>query len=199
MTEQTKNREFTLKEKILLIILTGILLGVAYYYLVDVPVRAELERCANEKANLEIDLGLVNRKLQTLRDMKEELEAIEASGDVSMMSSYNGSKEEIRLLNDVLSQTKDYSISFASVSRNGDQIRRNFSLQFVAEDYNTMSNILAGLAKSPYRCLVADVQCSRNNRYYAYDYTDYTVSLTATFFETMVGGEPDAGLPADKK
>lgn len=193
------SREFSVKEKILLIILTGILLGVAYYYLVDVPVRAELERCANEKADLEIELEKVNRKLKTLREMKEELEAIEASGDVSMMSSYNGSKEEIRLLNDVLSQAKDYSISFASVSRNGDQIRRNFSLQFTAENYDTMARILAGLAKSPYRCLVADVQCSRNTRYYAYDFTDYNVSLTATFYETMVGGEPDAGLPPDKK
>ena len=52
------------------------------------------------------------------------------------------------------------------------------------------------LADSKWRCLVGDVQCSQiigPN----YETGYFTVSATATFFETMVGGTPDAGLPAE--
>lgn len=194
------SREFTLREKVLMVFLLLILMGLGYYYFVHIPVRDELERCATEQANLEIELNLVERKLNTLREMSEELEAIEASGDMSVMPSYNASKNEIKLLNDVLSQTEQYSITFSNVSRDGDQIRRSFSVQFTAVDYPTMAKILSGIAKSPYRCMVADIQCSRNSRWYTIDDdAPYIVSATATFYETMVGGTEDAGLPAEKK
>ncbi|MCR5825204.1 MAG: hypothetical protein K6G54_01430 [Oscillospiraceae bacterium] len=196
------SRDFTLKEKVLLLILVLLLFGLGYYYFIDQPVRKEIARCEVEKANLQIELDQINIKLNTLETMREELETIEASGDTSEMKSYNASKEEIKLLNDVLSFTTQYSITFANVTRDGDQIRRNFSLQFSADDFQTLSTILEELSSSPMRCRVSDVQCSRRSRYlyYGTEYNNdaYSVSATATFYETMVGGTPDAGLPPEK-
>ena len=194
------SRDFTTKEKVMLVIFALLILGLLYYYLIDQPVRNEIARCEVEKAELEVELAQVTEKLKTLETMKEELETIEASGDVSEMKSYNASKEEIRMLNDALSHTEQYAITFSSVTRDGDQIRRNFTVEFTALNYDTMSLILSDLADCPLRCRVADIQCSRRNRYNVYNYDDsaYLVTATATFYETMVGGTPDAGLPASK-
>ena len=186
------SRDFSLKEKILLLVLVVILIGLGYYYFVDQPVRRELESCAAEKETLEVELVAVNQKVARLKKMQEELDSIEARGDVSVMSSYNASKQEIKLLNDVLSQTESYSISFANASRDGDQIRRNFALQFVAPDYDTMAGIIAELAKSDMRCIISDIACSHSGYYLD---GGFSVTATATFYETMVGGTPDAGLP----
>lgn len=193
------SRDFTLGEKILLLVLILVLVGLAYYYFVDQPTREELASCAAEKVALQTELDAVTKKLATIKEMRTELENIESQGGVSVMRSYNASKEEIRRLNDVLAQASQYAISFSNVTRDGDQIRRNFSLQFVAQDYATVSKIIADLAESDIRCLVADISCSRDIRYYSYETLDmpYTVNATATFYETMVGGTPDAGLPAE--
>jgi len=199
------SRDFTFREKVLLVILALLIFGLGYYYLLDQPVRRELARCETEQARLDAELEQVNAKLHTLETMREELENIEASGDVSEMKSYNASKEEIKLLNDVLSRTDQYAITFSSVTRDGDQIRRNFTLEFSASNYANMADILSALAESPLRCRVSEIECKRTSRYnffyQSYDYTEepYLVTATATFYETMVGGTPDAGLPPDSK
>ena len=57
-------------------------------------------------------------------------------------------------------------------------------------------------------CLIGDINYSRTSTYYnttdrlryARDYYErVTVTATATFYETMVGGTADAGLPASEK
>lgn len=197
-------REFTFREKLLLVVLMAMLFGFGYYYFIDQPVRNEIARCEAEKANLQIELDQVNAKLHILQTMREELENIEKSGDESVMKSYNASKEEIKLLNDVLARTDQYAITFANVTRDGDQIRRNFTLTFAAADFATMAEILGDLNESYLRCKVSDIQCSRRFRYDYFTQTSsyldepYMVNITATFYETMVGGTPDAGLPAAK-
>ena len=198
------SRDFTPREKALMALLVLMLFGFGYYYFFDQPVRNEIARCEAQKANLEIELNQINVKLNVLETMQEELENIEASGDVSEMKSYNASKEEIRLLNDVLARANEYSISFADVTRSGDQIRRNFKLSFNAANYQVMSDILAALSNSPLRCRISDVSCARATlRILHYvevvDDGGYNVSATATGYETMVGGTEDAGLPASKK
>ena len=191
------SRDFTLKEKVLLLVLVVLLLGLGYYWFVDQPVRQQLENCAAQESSLQIELTAVQRKAAELERMKTELEAIQARDGVSLMSSYNASKEEVKLLNDVLAGTEQYAISFSDVSREGDQIRRNFSLQFTAPNHQDIARILGQLAESSQRCIIADIRCSRERGRTEEDAGKFTVDATATFYETMVGGTPDAALPAE--
>ena len=188
-------RDFTRKEKILLLLLSLILVALCYYQFVDKPVRAALEAARTEASELEVELSAVETKLARMRKMRAEMEDITAGGTISEMASYNNSKAEIALLNDILADTYDYTISFANVTRSGDQIRRNFTLTFNTDSYTTMSRILTRLSSSHYRCLIGDIRCSSDHDvYYMNGYI--SVSITATFYETMVGGTPDAGLPS---
>ncbi len=191
------SRSFTLKEKILLLLLSLILVALAYYQFVDQPVRSALAQAQAEADSLSMELTAVTAKLTTMRNMRAELDDVTAGGKASEMGSYNNSKAEIAMLNDVLSEALQYSITFANVTRSEDQIRRNFSLQLTASSYESMEHIINSINESHYRCLIGDLQCRAFRDKYVLD-GNLSVNATATFYETMVGGTPDAGLPESR-
>ena len=129
------SRDFTLKEKILLLILSLALIGLAYYQFIDQSVRSELAIAQSEKESLQVELDAVQMRLAQLKKMEQEMADLSGDTSLGIMGSYNNSKAEIALLNDILGDTQQYSITFSDVTRNGDLIRRNFSLQFTASDY----------------------------------------------------------------
>ncbi len=190
------SRDFTTKEKVILLILLLFLVGFAYYQFVDKPVRENLAAAEAETAKLQAELTSVRSRISTLKRMQDEIDDVTSDGLNSYMPSYNSSKEELRLLNDILSDATQYSIAFTGLTRSGDQIRRNFTLQFTAPDYEVMKTIIRELTGTDYRCLIGDLRCSLVTD--RLDWIDGAVSVncTAVFYETMVGGEPDAGLPA---
>ncbi len=190
-------KSFTTREKIILTFLILLLIGICYYQFFDKPIRNSLDKASSEANAIKTELASVNLKIADLQKMKDEIDDITSNGRNSYMASYNNSKAELRLLNDILSETRQYSIAFSNVTRNGDQIRRDITLTFTAPDYETMQRIINRIANSEYRCLIGNLSCSLSRVVYE-DRTDYgqlTVSVTATFFETMVGGEEDSGLP----
>ena len=206
------SRDFTLKEKVLLLILCLVLVGLAYYRFVFVPCQDAISRANNTRDALQIELlGAMTKEAQ-LKKMKDELDSLGELRETSRMDSYNNAKAELSLLNSVLEAADEYAVSFASVTKDGDQIRRNFSLQFQTGSFAAAKQIVARLSESEYRCLLGDIQYSSTVRVASekektvggywdgevYYFNVITVNTTATFFETMYGGTPDAGLPADK-
>ena len=199
------SRDFTRAEKIILVILALVLVGLAYYQFVYKMVAESIEKAHAEAEAIRVEMTGVNAKIQRMEEMQAELESIQSNPHASYMGSYNNSKEELAFLNDVLSGALQYTITFSNVTRDGDQIRRNFSLQFTTEDYASMERIISRLCDGKLRCLINDISysVSRYNysaadreRYGVDWYERVNVNCTATFFETMVGGVEDAGLPA---
>lgn len=190
------SRDFTRFEKVLLLVLICLVIGLVYYQFVEKPVRREIASLKAESSDLEMELATVNANAERMSQMNDELSAMRGSGHISRMESYNNSRNEIELLNTILSDTLKYSISFAEVTRSNDQIRRNFSLEFRTPSYDSMRQIVERLCNCEYRCLVDEIRCTTTHN----DKESYvTVRLTATFYETMVGGTPDAGLPKDSE
>ena len=184
------SRDFTTAEKILLVVLALILVGLAYYYFVDIPVRNSVDNAQAEVNTLQAELDAIEMRLSYLRGIQKNLDELGDIENLAWMGSYNNSKAEVKFLNDVLANTIKYSINFANVARNGDQIRRNFTLQFQTADYPEAQEIMTQLLQGENRCLVGDMKCSIDNN-------GVNITATATFYETMVGGVADAGLPAD--
>jgi hypothetical protein len=199
------SRDFTRAEKIILVLMALVLVGLAYYRIVDRPVREAIEKANAAKEALQVELTAVNAKIQRMEEMMAELQAIQSDPNASYMGSYNNSKEELAFLNDVLSNANQYSITFSNVTRDSDQIRRNFSLQFTADDYAAMERVMNKLCNGKLRCLINDISYGKTRyNYSAADrerygldwYERVNINCTATFFETMVGGTEDAGLPS---
>ena len=186
------SRDFTTKEKVLLIILFVALLALAYYFLVDMNVRDALERAESQKVALETELTVVQARVTQLRKMQAEIEKVKTDGTFKQMPSYNNSKEVTKLLNNVLGEL-GYRISFSNVSQEGNLVRRSLTLAFTANDYETVQQVLAGLAGSEYRCLIGNVSCANRHVYKTDEYV-IDVSAAITFYETTVDGTADSGI-----
>lgn len=188
---RTLDREFTLAERILLVVLVVILLGLVYYYFVDVPVR---DTIASNEADLQMyqtQIDALQVRVMQLQRIRNNMDELEAQDMLTYMGSYNNSKAEVAFLNEVLQKAMEYTITFQDVTRNGDQIRRNFTLQYKTKTYDEARKIIKKLINGENRCLVKDIRCS-----VAEDGVT-TVNQSATFYETMVGGEIDSGLPGN--
>ena len=185
------SRDFTKTEKILIVLLFVVLMGLVYYQFVDKNVRSVTDNAKVEASSLEAQIDEALQRAEKLRNLQSTLDKLEEQGKLSYMGSYNNSKAEVRFLNDLLADTLTYSIEFSSVTRNGNQIRRSFKLKYQTGGFRAAREIIENLLKSENRCLVSDISCSISTS----GVTD--VEANATFYETMVGGTPDAGLPAD--
>lgn len=184
------SRDFNRSEKMILLALVLLLLGLAYYNYVHLVVKRGMEEAIAERDQLQSDLVQLQTQLAELNRMRQELDDLGGKGGLSLMASYNNIKTEMTLLNSILEPTTQYSISFSGVSRSGDLVRRGFSLQYTAPDFSSARRILEQLALSEYRCLLGDISYSRGSA------GQISISVSCTFYETMVGGVADAGLPA---
>ena len=136
------SRDFTTKEKVLLLILAAILILAGYYLFVDQPVRSALDSAKSQQEELNTELLVLQSRAASLSSMQSELDDIEKSGKLGKMGSYNNSKAELDELNDILKETKAYDINFNDVTRDGDLIRRSFSLTYTAPDYDKAADII---------------------------------------------------------
>jgi len=187
------SRDFTLKEKILILILVLVLLALAYYQFVDQPIRSAIQKAESETSALEIELNAVNLRLAQLTRMQNELNGLQADETVKRMPSYNNEPAVNSLLNNVLGGLV-YNFKDDDVTRGEKNlIRRNVNIQFVAPDYETVERVLTQLSDSDYRCLLENVKCESRTGNMHESVIQVTASLT--FYETMVGGKADVGLP----
>ena len=197
------SRDFTKREKVLIAVLIIILAALCYYWFVDIPVRDGIAQAKSKKESLQLELNAVNQKIADLEQMESELEELGNSGLGGYMGSYNNSKEELAELNDVLSETDEYAITFAELTREGDLVRRGFSIQFTTNGYDNAKKIIIALENSKNRCRIGDLACEPDTNVEGdVDLKNWKgkilVSATATFYETMVGGVEDEGLPVDE-
>ena len=184
-------RDFTTTEKILIAVLALILLALMYYQFVDRTVRNTVQNAEREAQSLELEIDAAQTQAMRLRNLQNTLDELEAQGKLSWMGSYNNSKPEVRFLNDLLADTLTYSIDFSQVTRKGNQIRRSFKLKYQTGGYRSAREIIENLLACENRCLVSGIKCTIGSAGLT------TIEAQATFYETMVGGTPDAGLPAD--
>lgn len=192
------SREFTLMEKILIIALCLILVGLAYYQFVDKPVRKNIAAAKAEQESLDMELTTLQTRLDKMHKMQNEVDDIIADGNASEMASYNNSPAELKILSDIFRQAQrcNYSTN-PKVTRSGDQIRRTFTIQFTAKDFKSAQSMLKQLAENHFRVLIGDISFSGvSNGVMNKD--QVTVNATATFYETMVGGVADDGLPVSE-
>ena len=187
------SRDFTKREQVLLIILGLLLVLVVYYYLVDLPLRSETQRLESERAGLEADVAVAEAKVAEYQRMEEQLAKL--GNSATYMESYNNRTNEINFLNDLLSSTAAYSISFSPVTVEGNQVRREFQLAYTCGNYSQAMDILGKLTYGHYRCLISDVGCAPVQNSNSALTGAVNVTVSATFYETLVGKNTDAGLP----
>ena len=190
---KTLQYAFSLKEKILLLLLVLIMMGLGYYYFVYIPTGSEIVKAGYEIEDLDVELSSLMMEAARLQGMQDELDSIDMD-TVSYIESYNASKQEMAMLNEILRKADKYTVSFSDVTVEGKLVRRPFAIQFECSGYGVARTIIDELSTSHYRCLISDIRMSGGENILD---GDVSVSINASFYETMTGGVIDAGLPTE--
>ena len=185
------NRAFTKKEKILILILVVILLALVYYRFVDQSVRSSLAAAESSIETNQSELEISNAQLARLNSMNKELDGYEAGG-TSRLESYNNIKAELAMLDQILSSVSDYTISLQDPVQDGDLVRRSVSIRFTTGSFSDVYAVVRAFANSELRNVIQDINYSSSSNRDGDE--SVTVNMNVTFYETMVGGTPDAGL-----
>lgn len=178
------HREFTTREKVLLLVLAVVLLAVGYFRFFFTPVQNEISTQQQRQEELENSVLLEQTKLLQLEKMQEKIDKIKASGTVpdAEVPDYDNIEKVMLQLNGILAQAQEYSLSFGEISEdeNG-TISRPVELSFAAGSYASAREIINQLYQCPYRCAVSDISEQAENDLSS-DSTVH-VDLTVTFYE----------------
>ncbi len=191
-------RQFTAREKTLLAVLILIILASLYYLLIFQPVTDGISRAQSSAQDLESQLIVLDTRVAQIQKMQKSIEEYADNGHVvSIMPSYNAGKQELIFLNSTLADSEDYYVGFTNITREGNQIRREFALKFTVDEYEEAENIINILEHSELRCLISDFSVKPVEQDKSVEDGIVEVSCVATFYETMYGGVADAELPPD--
>lgn len=175
-------RAFTTREKVLLVVLAVLVIGIGYFKLLLEPIN---DKIADYQADMtaEQDEILQNTAvLMQMQQMQTELEELHAAGGVKPLPSYDNSDALLVELNTVLGRSRDYSLNFGAVAPLEDSayiMRRPLSLTFSTDTYAQARSILDDLHDSDNINQISDCSISFQK--------DNTVSVTLTiaYFELV--------------
>ena len=193
------NRAFTTREKVLLVILAVLIIGIGYFKLLLEPINTGIENYQNMTAAEQDEILVNTALLQKKKQMEQELEALFAEGDPTPIPVYDNSGTLLVELHRILDKSLDYSLNFSGTSPMDVEylIRRPVSLTFQTGSYEQARAIINELHDSDNVNCISDLSMQVNNgnlnsrneiiHWDLDDDTDYwvTVSLTITYYERL--------------
>lgn len=194
------NRAFTTREKVLLVILAVLIIGIGYFKLLLEPINTSIENYRNMTASEQDEILVNTALLQKKKQMETELEELFASGDPTPIPVYDNSGNLLVELHRILDKSLDYSLNFSGVSTMDVEylVRRPVSLTFQTPTYAQARAIIDELHDSDNVNCISDLSMQINNGNLDYtneiihwdedDDSDYyiTVSLVITYYERIV-------------
>ena len=188
--------EFTLKEKILLMVAVVLALGLVYYNFVYKYFQNQLKLYDTEI--LEQELIAEQAKASKISQMKQIIEESEGrvTGDLSV---YNNQSAEIIEMGEIFDEDgSKVSVTWVDPILTGTIVRRDVNITFSCSSYENFKNILRKMSEMKYRCLIRNVTVavggSRDNRLSLTDANELNAAISVTFFETTDGATSLAGL-----
>lgn len=176
-------REFTPKEKVLLLILTLMILALGYYEFVYKATEANIAACQTRIAEIEDQNLYEMMKYSKMQKIEKELEKIKAGQDKTVpIPEYDNMKNLLAELNKLFAGTQLYNLSFSEPATSEPLVRREVNITFTTANYNAGLDVLKALGQFRYRCLLESVEVKSGEQI-----NDPAVAVSfkvkATFFE----------------
>lgn len=174
-------RKFSLREQVLMVILALLLLTCVYFIAVDRPVQNTLLDASQRQSEADSQLTIASAQLKKMRAMQAALAELEQSAK-SDVPDYDNAKNVVELLNNAMSLTDEYTLSFQPVTRDGAIAVRTVQMSFRCSSYATAKLIMQTLLDSNYRCRITSMSVTGNN---GNDIRNegVTVKASVTFYE----------------
>ncbi|GEM_PF-795671 len=156
------NHKFTAREAGVILLLTAVIIGYVYYYVVYQYFENEVKRF--DVTEVEDEIELERAKAIHLQQMKEELENEESSDAV--LGIYNNQSAELLALADILEgKATGISLDWGDPVLDGTIVRRDVSISFTTGSFEEAGNIIKEIADCEYSLLVVDMSMSEIKEY----------------------------------
>ena len=193
------SREFSTREKILILVAAILALGLLYYFFVFSFFRNQM--ALFDTSNLETELMTEQTKAMKINQMRQIIDESQGKikGDLSV---YNNQSLEIIEMGIIFDEDADnVSLNWSDPILTGTIVRRGVTIKFHCDSYQNFKNVLRKMSEMKYRCQIGNVILSdndrNNNKGIEYS-SNLNSSINVTFFETTEGATSLAGLTVVK-
>ncbi len=176
------NREFTGREKVLMVILAVIVIALGYFKLILGPINDSVDYYKGETTLEQTMVDENATRLLQLQKMKAAVAEIKAAGTEKAIPQYDNSGRLMVELYGILGSTEEYSLDYSSgVVEDGYIILRPIKLSFKTTTYAQARGILDALSGSDNVNQISDldIEYVENQS----NFTGYETTLVITYFE----------------
>jgi hypothetical protein len=170
------NYTFSKREKVMLVILAVIVIGLGYFKLILEPINNQVDSYASMSEEDQLGIESNTAIIQKIRQMNAAIEQVKADGGYLPIPSYDNSKELFNELYAILDGTLDYQLSFENVAEDSYVVLRPITMTYKSASYEDARAIIDELHDSSNLNQISDVIIINSDGI-------YSTSLRVTYFE----------------
>lgn len=186
-------KKLSKREKILLIILVVVIIGVSWYKFIYEPTTNKIDTMTRNRDTEMSELTALQPKIKQKKDMQAAVEKIKAQDKVEKIPTYDNSKELMVALNKVMAAAKSYSVDFGAASKDDYIFLHKLLLTFTTDGYQQARQLIQKLTTETFVNQISNINVTNDfqtrNIVNAKGETvqrvteETKVTLTITFFE----------------
>lgn len=173
-------KEFTKREKIMLLVLAVLVIGIGYYKFVLQPINDKVSEYKNMESEVQLEYEQNQIKAARVSIMEKEIEEAKAKGIRRTIAAYDNSANLMPELYRIMKSTIDYSMDFGEIVFEDTVVRRPVSITYETSTYKQARAIIDKLYKSQYAMQIDDLTIQTTD---ATDKSVVTTYISITFFE----------------
>jgi len=181
------SRNFTTRERVLMLILAVILLAELYYILIHRRVENEFMEAQTRSETATILYDVEAARAKEKQEMLEKNEKARKE-EARPLPDYDNATSVVAYLNGVMASTGEYNLVFSPVDFSDYAALRPVNMSFSCPGYGAVKNIVAQLENGPYYCEVTGISMSTEHGLSDTAEGRVAVQMTAVFYEYAGAG-----------
>lgn len=143
-------KEFTQREKILLLVLTVLVIVLGYYKFVLQPINNRISEYRNMESEISLEYEQNQIKAGQMETMQKEIQKAQAKGIRRTVALYDNSVNLMPELYRIMKSSIDYSLDFGELVFESDFVKRPVEITFDTSTYRQARAIIDRLYNSQY-------------------------------------------------
>lgn len=176
------NREFTKREKVLLLIFAVLLIAVGYYKLLLEPINSQIESYRSLAQEEQMQMDTAQLQAVRMKQMETEIAQAKAAGIERTIPDYDNSAVLLPQLYQIMDSTIEYAMDFDEITFEGNIAARPVQIEFETANYQKARRVIDKLCTTGYAMQIEDmtIQEARTT-----DKRSVHTYLSITFFEAV--------------
>ena len=176
------NREFTKREKVLLLIFAILLIAVGYYKLLLEPINNQIESYRSLTQEEQMQMETAQLQAVRMQQMEAEIAQAKAAGIERTIPDYDNSAVLLPQLYQIMDSTIEYAMDFDEITFEGNIAARPVQIEFETANYQKARRVIDKLCTTGYAMQIEDmtIQEARTT-----DKRSVHTYLSITFFEAV--------------